>query len=280
MISDSAFMNKSSDLVSIVTVSRNAGCDLLATIDSVAKQIGVNVECVIQDGMSDDDSPNIVASRYPDIVRLQIKKDSGIYSAMNMASTRVRGSYVVFLNAGDTLVGQNALSEWVAHFQNADRVGVVVCSYLNGLDGTITLYPRRLSRLFLFRNNLCHQAQMWRRESLVQALPFDETYRVFADRALLLKAVSMGVKLKTTSSVYVNYKDGGFSASKANLKLKNMERIRTEREFFTKGENIKYSIFRAISFQWLRKFFLRAFRKTVFFRGYKRIANFVNHRFF
>ena len=89
--------------VSIITVNYNNSKGLEQTIISVRKQkqLGANIEYLIIDGKSSDDSFDII-QKNNDIVDVIIcEKDNGIYDAMNKGLKNATGDYVLFLNSGD-----------------------------------------------------------------------------------------------------------------------------------------------------------------------------------
>lgn len=265
-----------SSLISVITVCRNAGCDVERTLASVAAQRGVQVECVVQNGEPADHMPQLLADRWPDLVRLETRLDSGIYNAMNRALRRAQGAFVVFLNAGDTFHKPDSLKAWVAELEAVPQASVMICAYHNAFDGTVTYYPQKPSRLFLYRNNFCHQAQMWRLSRLQDYGPFDESYRILADRALLLRAVAGGAVMAVSRLVAVVYKDNGTSAAPANRNLKQNELRRTQRQAFTPVERISFAAFEVVTAKAARMWFYWQFRGTRLFRSYKHIVNFLN----
>ena len=87
-------------LITIITITYNAGKTISPTLMSVASQTFRNFEHIIVDGASGDNTLSIARS-YPE-TRILSEKDNGLYDAMNKGIRLARGKYLLFLNAGDT----------------------------------------------------------------------------------------------------------------------------------------------------------------------------------
>ena len=94
---------------SIITVCLNAGDHLSKTVDSVLQQSSNDYEYIIKDGGSTDKS--IEKVKEDQRIQIIVKKDNGIYDAMNQAITYASGKYILFLNAGDVLCNPKVLAE-------------------------------------------------------------------------------------------------------------------------------------------------------------------------
>lgn len=90
---------------SIIVICLNAGTKLKETINSTLGQTYDNYEVIIKDGLSTDNSIDLL----PKNSKLKIirKKDKGIYDAMNQALEEIQGDYVYFLNCGDYFYDNN-----------------------------------------------------------------------------------------------------------------------------------------------------------------------------
>lgn len=90
-------------LITIITVTYNCENLLERTIKSVLDLSYDNIEFIIVDGGSTDNTINII-KKYNDFIDFWIsKKDRGIYNAMNKGSKYAKGDALFFLNAGDKL---------------------------------------------------------------------------------------------------------------------------------------------------------------------------------
>ncbi len=96
-------------LLSIITINKNNGRGLKKTIESVISQTYKEVEYIVIDGNSDDDSKKIIESFKSKISYSNSEADSGIYEAQNKGIAKAKGKYLLFLNSGDVLANENIL---------------------------------------------------------------------------------------------------------------------------------------------------------------------------
>jgi glycosyltransferase involved in cell wall biosynthesis len=87
--------------ISIVTVVKNAGKTIEDTIRSVISQTYPDVEYIVIDGGSTDNTLGIIEKYRNNISRLIIEKDDGVFDAMNKGFSSFSGDIIGFLNADD-----------------------------------------------------------------------------------------------------------------------------------------------------------------------------------
>ncbi len=101
--------------LTIATVCYNAAPELEKTIQNVAKQTYPNIEYIIIDGNSKDNTLDIIKKYESDIDNYISEKDNGIYDAMNkainLAQANKNGDYILFMNAGDTFTSDTIIEE-------------------------------------------------------------------------------------------------------------------------------------------------------------------------
>jgi len=87
--------------ISIITVVHNSAVTIKDTLASVAAQSHPELEYIVIDGASTDDTLNIVRSHGNLVTTLVSEPDRGIYDAMNKGLALATGDLVGFLNADD-----------------------------------------------------------------------------------------------------------------------------------------------------------------------------------
>lgn len=92
-------------VITVITVVFNGEKELENTILSVLEQSYNNIEYIIIDGASTDATLEII-NKYSNLIDLWISEpDKGIYDAMNKACALASGKGLIFLNSGDSFVG-------------------------------------------------------------------------------------------------------------------------------------------------------------------------------
>ena len=103
--------------VSIIVVSLNTKKKFTKTINSILKQKYKNFEIVVIDGKSTDGTKEIIFKKKKYISKFLIKKDKGIYHAMNKGVSLAKGDIIGFLNSDDTYF-ENSLNIVNNYFSN------------------------------------------------------------------------------------------------------------------------------------------------------------------
>ena len=99
-------------LVSIVTIAYNSADTIRDTLISVAQQDYPNIEHVIIDGASKDNTIDIVR-QFPNIKTIISERDNGLYDAMNKGIRHSKGDIIGILNSDDFYVSPTVISEVV-----------------------------------------------------------------------------------------------------------------------------------------------------------------------
>ncbi|WP_308238774.1 glycosyltransferase family 2 protein [uncultured Prevotella sp.] len=236
---------------SILTCTYNAGSVLQRTLDSILNQTWVQIEHIIVDGASKDNTMALVNAyrqrnteedTQHDIV-VSSEPDRGLYDAMNKALKKATGDYVVFLNAGDVLPNEKTLED-ISNDVNERSDGLlpaVLYGNTNIVDNNGNLLrPRRLSppenlnwRSFRHGMLVCHQA-FYVRTDIAKAEPYDLRYRFSADVDWCIRVMKHadkeGLPLLQIPEVVINYLDGGMTNKNHRASL--IERFRVMRRHY------------------------------------------------
>ena len=220
-------MNK--PLFSIITICYNAEATLEKTIQSVLAQTYPNVEYIIVDGASKDNTLAIINRYRPQLGKVVSEPDKGLYDAMNKGIGLATGDYLCFLNAGDTFFSANTLQEMVATLP-ADKQPDVIYgeTALVDAEGQFVRMRRLQTPEVLtwrsFRQGMlvCHQAFFARRE-LVPL--YDLQYRFSADFDWCIRIMKQSHLLHNTHLTLVNYLDEGLTTRNQKASLKERFRI-------------------------------------------------------
>lgn len=106
--------------VSIITIAFNSAETIEDTIQSVIAQDYDNIEYIIIDGGSNDDTLNII-EKYKDWIHKVISEpDKGIYDAMNKGVNNASGDLIGILNSDDFYAHSDVISKVVSKITEAN----------------------------------------------------------------------------------------------------------------------------------------------------------------
>lgn len=200
-------------LVSVITIVKDHPFGLRETFASLSEQDLSDWELLIVVGPSQDSTlvtARDIASTGQNVEVIE-QSGSGIYDAMNEGIRNAKGEFVWFMNAGDKFADSHVLSIAVDEITKAG-VGLVIGGYR--LDRTVqedrSFPPRKMSAFkFAFnRRGGCHQAMIFRNESLRQVGEYDLTYSLASDFELVLKVIKSAGAIRV-SKVFASIEPGG-----------------------------------------------------------------------
>ena len=134
--------------VSIITVCLNNAETVEDTIVSVKQQDHDDIEHIIIDGGSTDQTLEIVNKHHASISRVISEKDNGIYDAMNKGLKFATGDIIGFLNSDDVYANDNVIGKIVDAIKNNN----VDCCYGN-LEYVALKNPEEKIRIWMSKSN-------------------------------------------------------------------------------------------------------------------------------
>ena len=227
-------MNNPHPKFSIITVTYNAGKVLEDTIQSVVFQTYRNVEYIIVDGGSTDNTLDVVHKYQERICKVISEPDKGLYDAMNKGIRMATGDYLCFLNAGDELHENETLQKIVFTLKGKELPDVIYGETAIVDEEGHFLHMRRLStpehlhwKSFKEGMLVCHQAFLTRRE-LALANPYDLRYRFSADFDWCIRIMKQSKYLHNTHLTLIDYLNEGMTTQNHKASLKERFRIMTK----------------------------------------------------
>lgn len=218
---------QTSPLISIITITYNAGATLEPTLISVASQSFRDFEHLIIDGASTDDTLAI-ARKFEDL-RILSEKDNGLYDAMNKGLDMARGRYVIFLNAGDTFHNSDTLRDYAQRAMRGDDIiygdTVIVDKNRHIIGKRHLTAPAQLTEKSFSKGMLiCHQAFMVRKDL---APHYDTRYRYSADYDWTVKCIAAADRTRCTNlnRITIDYLQEGLTDQNKLKSLRERYRI-------------------------------------------------------
>jgi glycosyltransferase involved in cell wall biosynthesis len=112
--------------VSIITATYNSAHGIEACLDSILSQDYKNIECLVIDGKSIDQTIEIVSEKQKKHSSINIvsEPDKGIYDALNKGVNLASGDIIGFVHSDDLLASKTVISKLVSKFLNEKIDGV------------------------------------------------------------------------------------------------------------------------------------------------------------
>ena len=182
--------------ISIITVAFNSAKTIEDTIQSVLSQDYPEIEYIIVDGNSSDETVNIIRQYENRISKWVSEKDRGMYDAMNKGIAMATGDVIGILNSDDMYMNHHVVSDMMKLMQET-KAQVVFADLIlvdQNDDSRILRYydsghfhPDK----FRFGWMPAHPTVFVRRELYEAVGPFATDYQIAADYEMLIRMLAI-----------------------------------------------------------------------------------------
>jgi glycosyltransferase involved in cell wall biosynthesis len=204
-------------LVSIITVSFNSEKHIEKTIRSVLNQSYNNIEYIIIDGGSSDNTNSIIEtykSKFGERLKFLSEQDNGIYDAMNKGINLAEGEFIGIINSDDYYFDNNVVSNMVNHFLKSESD--IIHGNIMVIDETDNhLYPEIGSYNLKGKMKIKHPSCFVRRRCYQELGLFNIDFKIIADYELLLRFSKKNIKFDYVDEIIACYRIGGASSNNA-----------------------------------------------------------------
>lgn len=150
-----------------------------------------NTEHVIIDGASTDGTMRVIHESGISNPNVISEPDDGIFHAMNKGIQRAAGDYLLFLNAGDTLLDSQTVEHAIKSITRSPHgevyyAGIEWFDPESGVSTPKNAYQATFVNLF--RHPPYHQGMFIRRDLFLRIGLYDETYTFAGDYEWILRA--------------------------------------------------------------------------------------------
>lgn len=152
-------------LISVVTICYNAKNDLEKTILSVLSQTYQDIEYIIIDGGSTDGTVDIIHKYSERLFYWISEPDKGIYDAMNKGMDRATGSWINFMNGGDTFCDNEVIKNIFGYNDLSDYSVIYGDCYVSKLNQLQYLKASSMKKVHV-QMPFCHQSSFIRKTRL------------------------------------------------------------------------------------------------------------------
>jgi len=223
--------------ISIITVSYNSADTIEDTITSVLNQDYPEIEYIIIDGASTDNTMDIVNRYRKKISRVISEPDKGIYDAMNKGIRLATGDVIGILNADDFYIDNHVITKVAKGFEIPD-VGAVFADLVYVKPENVNKTVRRYSSKaftpskFAYGWMPAHPTFFLKKKFYKQYGLYKTDYKIAADYELLIRMLYLNkVPYNYIPKILIKMRLGGVSTNslQSNLIL-NQEILRACKE--------------------------------------------------
>lgn len=136
-------------LVSVVIVTKDRSSALLRCLQSVMAQDYKNIEIIIVDNASSDNTLEMLASNFPTLTVLPQSTNTGAPEGRNIGIRQAKGEICVCIDDDAELINPDSLSKCVEYFSKDKKLGCLSMRVLDEHDRIVTkLIPRRDRKIY------------------------------------------------------------------------------------------------------------------------------------
>jgi glycosyltransferase involved in cell wall biosynthesis len=227
--------------LSIITPTYNQGQFIEETIRSILLQNYPNLEYIIIDGGSTDDTAGIIKKYSPWITYWESEKDKGQSHAINKGLKKYTGDIVTWLNSDDTYL-PGALNDGIGYLIKHPETGIVfadsVYTDLNGIhSGRTRPLPsfNYLNFVTSCENPISQPSSFMRREVVEKLEELDPAFYYCMDWDLWLRA-GLYFKIDYIPEIWSTYRLHAESKTVADFKKAAPELAYMYNKFFARED--------------------------------------------
>jgi glycosyltransferase involved in cell wall biosynthesis len=217
--------------ISLITVTYNSSTTLKDTIQSILSQTYSNIEYIIVDGASKDNTVEIIKQHEP-LFKGRMKwiseRDKGLYDAMNKGIRMATGDVIGILNSDDLFMDNKVIEDIAAAFDNQTKAIFGNLYFVDQVDINKIVRVWKGSPYKTFKSGWhpAHPTFYVRKEVYEKYGVFDTTFDVSADFELMLRLIEKNaIQTKYLDRYMVKMRMGGESTGSIKNIIKGNKNI-------------------------------------------------------
>lgn len=221
--------------ISIVIPSFNQGCFLGHTLESLVSQQYPNLELIVVDGGSSDETVGVITEYAENIKWWVSEDDDGQANAINKGMAHATGDILAWLNSDDCLMPE-ALYRVAEHFMASANTDVVyghrVLINKGGLDIGKWIMPGHHEFLLTYADYIPQETMFWRKELWHRVgAKVDESFCFALDWELIRRFIGAGAQFQLIPAFLGQFRLHDLQKTQANIEVdgfKEMDIIRNK----------------------------------------------------
>lgn len=211
--------------VSIITATYNSSAHIADCVKSVNDQTYRDIEHIIVDGASKDNTLEIVKNMPSRVAKIVSEPDKGIYDAMNKGIQAATGDVIGILNSDDFFTSDDVIETVVMSFKkdNIDALyGDVHFVSPDNISKTVRYYSSSVFKPSLFRFGLmpAHPSFYMKKECYEKYGLYALDYKIASDYDLLIRYLyKEKINYKYLKKDFVTMRTGGISTENFNSRV-------------------------------------------------------------
>lgn len=230
--------------VTVITVCYNADKFIDRAINSVLNQSYNNIEYIIIDGKSNDETVSIINKCLDEISYFISEPDDGIYDAMNKGIKASTGDIIFFLNSDDYFYDTTVVEKIVNEFLKYPNIKIIYGDLIrNEKSKQYCVSGSNVTKDFLYHYSIGHQAIFSRKDVFEITGLFNTSYQICADYDWLLNAIIKNkIEILYTREIISIFYVNQFKGNELELRMKNYRKERNEirAKYFNVIEKVLY----------------------------------------
>lgn len=228
-------------LVSVIVITYNSSKHVIETLESIKEQTYQNIELIISDDFSQDNTVTICeewieknSNRFIDTCLIKSNKNTGISQNFNRGLFKARGKWVKFI-AGDDTLELNIISHYISYISSNAHVKCLysnVREYKNEFNNHNIFPIKNISqykinhpaitaieqfKILLNESTVWASTLFFEKQLLLDIGGFNENYPMFEDRPILLAITNSGEKIYYVDIIGAKYRRHTDSVQIKNL---------------------------------------------------------------
>ena len=157
--------------LSVIIVSYNVKYYLEQCLCSVLLACNdVETEIIVVDNASTDNSIDYLQPKFPSVIFIQNKQNTGFAKANNIALKISKGNYILYLNP-DTIIAENTIADCISFFEKDQNTGAIGIKMIDGSGNFLPESKRSFPSL---------SASFWKLSGMANFFPRSPVFNKYA----------------------------------------------------------------------------------------------------